>query len=375
MARALRGLCAAVLLANTIWVVVPPPFLALALLAVPLSGGWGLTLGFVALVLAAWCAARREYAGVTLALAASLCGLAPLPPLLSAAHHEGVALSVTRAMLTGIDAPAAAELSVEFRRAAGQSLKLDVIPATTRAEAVRSGPSRTGEREYSRAVIVVHGGGWSAGERGECATANARLAAMGFTVFAVDYRLSPQPNWDAAYEDLRLAVDWVVTHAHEYGARTEGLVLLGRSAGAHLALLTAYADARVAAVVAFYGPTDLAYGYHHPANMRVYDGPAKLTAFLGGDPATLPERYAAMSPLLTVSSRGPRTLLFHGDRDQFVGLEQQERLAARLEQLGVEHRSVVIPFGQHGFDHATDALGTQLAAGVLCQFLSGHCRR
>src|SRR6185369_6322798 len=160
------------------------------------------------------------------------------------------------------------------------------------------------------AVIVIHGGGWSAGDKGEAPLASAWLASQGFTVFDIQYRLAPQPNWQTATGDVKCAIGWIKAHAGGPDFRVDParVSLLGRSAGGHLALLAALGggdanllpscsagDTSVAAVAALYPATDLVWGYEHVANTLVYDAAQKIRDFLGGRPDTVPAAYRAAS--------------------------------------------------------------------------------
>ena len=227
------------------------------------------------------------------------------------------------------------------------------------------------------AIVVVHGGAWSGGRRSEAPDWNHWLTEQGFAVFDVDYRIQPQPNWQTATGDVRAAVSAIRRDAARYGIDPNRIALLGRSAGGHLALLAAYAaapledreDSRVQAVVAFYAPTDLIWGYDHSANQRVIDGPGTLRRFIGGDPRAAEEAYVAASPVTHVQLGTPPTLLFHGGRDQFVRLEHMERLGKRLLNAGVPHEMVSLPYAQHGFDVLFDGWGAQLARPLVLRFL------
>src|SRR5207248_3224846 len=65
-------------------------------------------------------------------------------------------------------------------------------------------------------------------------------AARGYAVAAIDYRLAPAAPYPAALEDVRAAVAYLAAHAAEYDLDRSRVVLLGRSAGGHLALLAGY---------------------------------------------------------------------------------------------------------------------------------------
>jgi acetyl esterase/lipase len=198
----------------------------------------------------------------------------------------------------------------------------------------------------SPAIIVVHGGGWSAGDKGENSRNSRWLANQGFAVFDIQYRLAGPPTWQTAVGDVKCAIGWVKEKAGSVGVAIdpERVALLGRSAGGHLVLLAAYtenhssfppscpvAGTRVAAVVAIYPVTDLQWGYRNPSNPRVYQSSAKLRAFLGGSLDSVPSHYQLATIAHQVTSRAPATLILHGGHDQFVYQEHAHRVIARLQ--------------------------------------------
>ncbi len=112
-------------------------------------------------------------------------------------------------------------------------------------------------------VVHVHGGGWRRGSRREPlpvlgAGFYDTLAAEGFAVAAIDYRLSGEARFPAQLEDVRTAISWVRDHAASYGLDADREFLWGDSAGGHLALLAALTGAKVRGVVAWFPVTDLA---------------------------------------------------------------------------------------------------------------------
>jgi acetyl esterase/lipase len=185
-------------------------------------------------------------------------------------------------------------------------------------------------------VLIIHGGSWRNGDRTQLPSMAKRLAAAGYVVAAIDYRLAPTHRFPAAHDDVRAAVDYLREHASELGIDPERVVLYGRSAGGHLALLAAYRwhAPFVRGVVALYPPTDLAYSWAHPTNPRVLDTHGTLRAFLGGAPSESDElavRYREASPYAWATAESPPTLLVHGGRDELVRPVHSERLAQRLD--------------------------------------------
>jgi acetyl esterase/lipase len=232
-------------------------------------------------------------------------------------------------------------------------------------------------------VIVVHGGGWRSGERGDFPSWDAWLADEGYVVFDIDYRLSPPPSWRDAPSDVACAVGWVKENAARYGVDPERVVLMGRSAGGHLALLTAYKEGRaatapgcaardvrdtgVAAVVAFYPPTDLS----RLSSMGYLAG---MDRFLGGSPGTVPERYRHLSPVSHVDPGDPPTFLAYGGADRIVPPGLSELFAERLREAGVPHRLVELPWANHTFDFLWGGWGSQITRYSLEVFLESNLK-
>jgi acetyl esterase len=267
---------------------------------------------------------------------------------------------------------------VPYARSGGEVLKVDVWkpPGEAKGPGRRSGPD-VGVQGRP-AVIVVHGGGWRSGERSDFPSWDAWLADEGYVVFDIDYRLSPPPSWQDAPSDVACAVGWVKENATRYGVDPERVVLMGRSAGGHLALLTAYEEGRaatapgcvardlrdtgVAAVVAFYPPTDLV----RLSSMGYLGG---MDRFLGGSPSTVPGRYRHLSPVSHVDPGDPPTFLAYGGADRIVPPGQSELLGERLREAGVSHRLVELPWANHTFDFLWGGWGSQITRYSLEVFL------
>lgn len=371
-------------LAAGFWIVCPAPAYNVWLLSV-VASEWSLWLAALAFVgiLCALVAhtlnrAKRLWWRVAFVCGAValVCAVVPLISGLRAAHEHKVDLSMGRyfAGVRGDTMPVRDIKTYTFATVEGIELKLDTYLPPAGIAANGAG------------IIVVHGGSWRAGERSDFPQWNYWLASQGYTVFDIDYRLAPQPNWQTATGDVKCAVAWVEAHAADFQIDANRLALLGRSAGGHLALLAAYTkndvrlpsscesvtDTNVRAVVSLYAPTDLIWAYDNPANQRVIDGKATLRAFLGNSPHqsdAMRERYLAASPVTHVSNATVPTLLIHGGRDQLVRDENMRLLAARLAETGVAHKTISLGYAQHGFDYNFNGFGSQIAQTVMLDFL------
>ncbi len=208
----------------------------------------------------------------------------------------------------------------------------------------------------SPVAVLFHGGGWVTGSKDEIALDALPYLVMGFTVVNVDYRLAKVAPAPAAVEDSRCAVRWVVRHAVQYQLDTKRLVLVGSSAGAHLALMVAMAPAsagfdelcpgdeslRPAAVVNFFGVIDAAE-LLAPAHARDF----ALGWFGSGDPAHV-ELARRLSPIAYVDKDTPAIFTAHGNDDQVVPFEQAKRFHTALDGAGVPNVFFPLRGGGHG---------------------------
>jgi acetyl esterase/lipase len=256
-----------------------------------------------------------------------------------------------RDSLLGIPrSPAAVRFTpdVQFAAPDGLALKLDVY----RPSAVGSHPT----------LVMIHGGGWQGGDRRDHAEFNSYMAARGYTVIAISYRFAPQYQFPAQLEDVQAALKFIQSHAAEYDVDLDRMVLMGRSAGAHLALLAAYQPpvVPIRGVISYYGPINLVKGYQDlpspdPINIR-----SLLEAFMGGSPDRLLDKYQQASPIYVERSAYPPTLLIYGQRDHIVKPTFARRLFEQIQRSRSPFVFLEIPWADHAFDAVFNGVSNQL---------------
>jgi arylsulfatase len=204
-------------------------------------------------------------------------------------------------------------------------------------------------------VVWVHGGGWSKGSKENPPL--AWLAAEGYAVASINYRLSWVARWPAQIDDVRAALRWLRANAAKHGLDPGRIAVAGGSAGGHLAAIAGTqappagepVSSRVGAVIDLYGPADLP---SMPANRA--DRPGEDAArtngarLLGGPVRDRLELAREASALHHVSAGDAPFLILHGDRDPQVPLEQSQRLDAALRAAGVRSELVVLTGAGHG---------------------------
>lgn len=225
-------------------------------------------------------------------------------------------------------------------------------------------------------VVVIYGGAWRDGDATQCEDVSRALAARGFAVAAIDYRHAPQFHYPAHLDDVRRSLALLRDSAAAWGIDPHRLALLGRSAGAHLAELSAFSpgDVPVKAVIAIYSPYDLVEGYRDLPSPDPIKVRTVLSEFLDGTPDNQLERYQAASPATYVRAGLPPTLLLFGGKDHVIKPSFNREAAAALRAVHVPVVAIELPWADHGFDMAPGGLGSQLAFAVIADFLDRELR-
>ena len=127
----------------------------------------------------------------------------------------------------------------------------------------------------SAGVIVVHGGGWEAGDKRTYVSPLLDvLKRSGLAYFSIDYRLTPFVTNREQIEDLRSAIRYVRTHAQRFHIDSKRISLAGESAGGQLVTQVVSLPCpgcEVAAVVSLYGVYDFAQFTAQPSDRQMLD--------------------------------------------------------------------------------------------------------
>jgi acetyl esterase/lipase len=202
---------------------------------------------------------------------------------------------------------------------------------------------------------MIHGGGWNTGDKSDFDqyVDSLKKREPTYAIFNINYRLANSPDLFPSQEnDVQAAVEFINGKKTEYRI-SDKFVLIGASAGAHLALLQGYKHSvpvKVKAIIDFFGPTDLIEMYNNPPNPLVT---VLLSSVAGGTPTTQSLIYQISSPLNYVTNQSPPTLILHGGIDIVVPSSQSVLLNNKLTISGVAHQYIFYPTEGHGWVGAT----------------------
>ena len=196
----------------------------------------------------------------------------------------------------------------------------------------------------TKLIVLIHGGGWNTGNKGDLSFMAKRLKNKKFVVANINYRLSSTQNADnykMQLDDIESAITFLKSKTTLYTFGSDALYLAGHSAGAHLSLAYSYtrnSDGKIKAVAGMASPTDLySLSYY---NAVIAD--PLLIPYLGGEREKIKQRYLDCSPYYQVTSTSPPTILFCGELDFTTPISQSVALGGALNKAGVINK--VIPY-------------------------------
>lgn len=224
-------------------------------------------------------------------------------------------------------------------------------------------------------VLYIHGGGWANGHSRQSGAFDdwprvlASLAARGYVVASLNYRLSSEAAFPAAIQDVKSSIQFLRAHATEYGIDPSRAIVWGGSAGGHLAALAAttcgvkelepappapvspesaalaqQSDC-VQGAVTWYGIFDLAT----MAGPSPGVSPPAIAKLLGCNGACPSEKFQSASPSHFIKTDMPPFLLVHGAADKTVDPKQSTRFRDAVSAAGGRVSLTMIPDVDHSF--------------------------
>ncbi|MEM7009317.1 MAG: alpha/beta hydrolase, partial [Thermodesulfobacteriota bacterium] len=255
------------------------------------------------------------------------------------------------------------------------------------------------------AIVFIHGGAWLAGDKEDVLDEPVILDAAeqaGFHLISVGYRLAgiapDTAPWPAQIHDVNAAIRWIKQNAAMLDVDPERLVLVGGSAGAHIAAAAAYGSD----VNELQGPenlvpptqTDVALAFlifgAYDMNMisqdgfdLVDDGTCNVLDLVGitavvvlldcgfsleVDPLAGCSQDAldSASPVMNVDSSDPPSYLVHGRDDCVVPYLQTVGMESALNIAGVTNETMIVADGVH------DSMSLMLDVEGILEFIDDN---
>ena len=215
--------------------------------------------------------------------------------------------------------------------------------------------------EKSALVVWIHGGGWQKGSKKDCKL--NWLTEHGYSVASISYRLSQVAKFPAQLHDCKGAIRWLRANSSKYGFETNDIIVAGSSAGGHLAALVGTTSGNerlegevggnltqpssVSAIIDYYGPTDFILRSKTQPS-RANEVGSVVYNLLGGGADKKAELAKLASAAHHVTKDDPPLLIFHGDKDNTVLIDQSEAIIKAYKSKGLSVRMNVLPGKKHG---------------------------
>lgn len=215
--------------------------------------------------------------------------------------------------------------------APGDSLRLKIYSPTNRKE------------ELKPVMVMFHGGGWKSGHIGQFYRHAEQFSTKGFVVALVEYRTESSHGTTPfdALKDARSAVRFVKTKLQPYKVDSSKVIVVGSSAGGHLALSTAMLNI-----------------YNHPSDDLSVDTKPEAIITLSGIIDTGPKgfgssevkkEYHSFSPFHNISKDLPPLLMFLGDKDRHTSIARAQEFKAKWLESGSSCQLIVGQGKEHGY--------------------------
>jgi len=205
------------------------------------------------------------------------------------------------------------------------------------------------------ALILIHGGGWRAGEKSMEVPMAQMIAAKGFVTIAVEYQLSLEAKYPAAVHNVKAAIRWVRANSEKYNIDPERIAISGTSAGGQLAMLvgmtpgiekldgnmgiTDYSSV-VQAIIDIDGVVD----FMAPSSLNLDRKPdSPDIAWLGGSFYEKPEIWKEASSIFWANEKSVPILFlnsgfsrFHAGQDELIGMMNEWGIYTEVHKFDVK---------------------------------------
>lgn len=247
-------------------------------------------------------------------------------------------------------------------------------------------------------VMFIHGGSWARGDSHASRPLRnfplllADIAARGYVVTSINYRLVGEAPWPAQGQDVKAAIRFLRLHAADYGIDPQRFATWGASAGGHLsAIAAASGDVAAlkpddAALAAVSDRVQAAVSWYGGFNMASIAEQARAAGAISRDDARAPEwrllgcfkdqctpeAVRSVSPVSYVQRDMPPMLLVVGDKDTLIPTQQSLEMAEQMTEVGAKVELLVLPDVGHDFAGATQEVtraANQRALDATLRFL------
>lgn len=199
-------------------------------------------------------------------------------------------------------------------------------------------------------VVLIHGGGWVKGDKKDFASAAKQFAERGYVAISMNYRYATDARWPAQRTDTLDLLDYLDHHEGPLNVDDHKIVLIGSSAGAHIAASTAmYGDGKklVEGVIGLSGPLDPA----RTARDTAYNlSKTVINSLMRCTPSDCPVRYDSANAINRISKKDPPSLMF-ASKDEWLDPQHSVKFVEKAKDEGLASTMVWMSGKEHARDY------------------------
>lgn len=243
-------------------------------------------------------------------------------------------------------------------------------------------------------ILFFHGGGWQQGDKSHMHKWIRKVVASGYAGVSVGYRFAPEYKWPSQVQDAKTAVRYLRAQARELNLDPSRFGAMGESAGGYLALMVGMTSpkdnlegesgyptfsSKVQAVVSYVSATDFTLPraelspelqaemqrYYHKSLDQV------RMDFTGAESPDDPI-LKKISVLPYVDRDDPPVMMFYGDSDPFVSIDNGYKMQHALEKVNVPSELFIVKGGGHGWTGPSQEETTQKMLAFFEEKLKGR---
>ncbi len=209
------------------------------------------------------------------------------------------------------------------------------------------------------AIILVHGGGWRAGNKRLLVPMAQMIAKRGYVAVSVEYQLGLEAPYPAAVHNIKSAIRWMRANAETFDIDTEKIAISGTSAGGHLASLVGLTNdiekfegvmgnkefsSDVQAII----DIDGVLNFMAPVSLNKERGDdSPDVQWIGGQFKDVPELWKEVSPIYWANKNSVPMLFINSGYPRFHA--GQAELIGMLKEWGIHYDVVKFKVRMHTF--------------------------
>ncbi|MDZ4793771.1 MAG: alpha/beta hydrolase [Bacteroidota bacterium] len=208
-------------------------------------------------------------------------------------------------------------------------------------------------KKNNKTIVYIHGGAWCAGDKTEATHWAKYFQNIGYTFVCINYRLTHTRETyihPAQINDIDAAINFIVSKSIEWKIEKDKLIIMGASAGGHLALLYAYKynfGKKIKLCISLCSIIYLTDQSLLKADLGDMNGGTMVSWYIGDTITNKVVQWKSASPLYNISQTSVPTFFVHGKKDEIIPYGQSVKAYKLLQNFKIASRLILLDSANH----------------------------